>query len=408
MIRTVRYRLHPGSRATHRRMLGLAGACRFAWNQAIEKLRGDYAYYGQCDWRYFSLGKWFTIYRNSGYAPWLREYSFGMVRASLKPIETAYKEFFKDPKRNGLPRFHSQHGTAPSFPVMADGAKLEGGRLRIQKLGWVRLSRTGGLPYDADASEWKAGRIVLEHDGWHAYMQFEVPEETSLPHEAKAVGIDRNVGQIALSDGRIIRGPDTTALEFKRRRYQRKMARRVHGKGIKPSRRYLKAKAGAAAASAKMGRIRHEWAHQTSRAIANDYDVAVIEDLNIRAMSASAKGTAEAPGKNVAQKRGLNRSILSSSWGTLERCLSYKMQVLKVNPAYTSQTCHACGAIGKGSRRSQSVFKCLHCGHEANADVNAALNTLAAGDAAVKDRGVSAVGPAGKRLNDAWQASVAG
>ncbi|MYD91029.1 MAG: hypothetical protein F4Y08_11965 [Caldilineaceae bacterium SB0662_bin_9] len=80
-----------------------------------------------------------------------------------------------------------------------------------------------------------------------------------------------------------------------------------------------------------------------------------------KAMTRSAKGTEEAPGKQVKQKSGLNRSILASGWGGLERKLAYKAgELLQVNAAYTSQAVFACGA----------------CGFRANADHNAAINIL--------------------------------
>ncbi|MEV0287659.1 transposase [Kribbella sp. NPDC050820] len=55
-------------------------------------------------------------------------------------------------------------------------------------------------------------------------------------------------------------------------------------------------------------------------------------------------------------------------------------RVEKVNPAYTSQTCSACGHCAPESRESQAVFRCVACGHRAHADVNAAVN-IAAGRA---------------------------
>ena len=106
----------------------------------------------------------------------------------------------------------------------------------------------------------------------------------------------------------------------------------------------------------------------------------VIEDLNTKGMTRSVKGTVEEPGRNVKQKAGLNREILKSNWGRLERFLDYKAgQVVRVDPAYTSQTCAACGHVGKENRRTQAHFHCKACGHTANADRNAAQNILARG-----------------------------
>jgi putative transposase len=132
---------------------------------------------------------------------------------------------------------------------------------------------------------------------------------------------------------------------------------------------------------------RKDWAEQNSTEIARRFDVIRVEDLKIRNMTRSAKGTIEAPGRNVAQKAGLNRAILASAWGLLVRRLEEKApgRVEKVSPAYTSQRCSACGHVAPESRKSQALFRCVACGNACNADVNAARN-IAAGHA-VKARG---------------------
>ena len=76
-------------------------------------------------------------------------------------------------------------------------------------------------------------------------------------------------------------------------------------------------------------------------------------------MTQSAKGTREEPGTNVKAKAGLNRAILASGWGQLERKLAYKAgEVVKVDPAYTSQTCSRCSHVNKANRPAQAVFAC--------------------------------------------------
>ena len=112
-----------------------------------------------------------------------------------------------------------------------------------------------------------------------------------------------------------------------------------------------------------------------------------IEGLQVKAMSASARGTADKPGQRVRQKAGLNRVILDQGWAEFRRQLDYKLaavggELIAVNPAYTSQTCNACGHCNAGNRQRQSVFACGVCGHTDHADTNAAKNILAAGLAA--------------------------
>jgi putative transposase len=114
-----------------------------------------------------------------------------------------------------------------------------------------------------------------------------------------------------------------------------------------------------------------------------------VEDLKIANMTRSARGTIDAPGRNVAQKAGLNRGISRSGWGLLVRRLDDKApgRVEKVTPAYTSQRCSACGHPAAKSRESQALFRCVTCTYTENADVNAAKN-IATGHAVTAPGGL--------------------
>ena len=353
----------------------------------VGKLRDDYDYYGECNFHYMStkaiptqgLGRTFTILRRYSY-PWLQDYSAYIVKSSLQPIERTYKAFFKDLGTGGKlnrkpPRFHGKWTITPSFPINYMSAKVSGDSLYVQKVGWMKLD--GNNPY-LDG-EFKSGRIRYECGNWYAYLVYEVEAQASLPHSIRAVGIDRNIADdrlAALSDGTKHGGPDLERKVARRKRYQRKMARQVKGSN---RRKVTKVRLQKAFQEERFARL--NWAHHVSKGIASEYDVAYVEKLNIRGMTRSAKGTREKPGKHVKSKSGLNRQILTSAWGTLELCLDYKLEVRKVNPAYTSQTCHQCGHVDKDSRK-QTDFKCTACGHADDADVNAALNIMAFGNGA--------------------------
>jgi putative transposase len=130
--------------------------------------------------------------------------------------------------------------------------------------------------------------------------------------------------------------------------------------------------------------VRKHFNHVETAGIARKFGVVCIEALKTKNMTASAKGTAEAPGKNVRQKAGLNRSILETGWLQFQQFLTYKLaanggELRLVNAAYTSQTCSCCGVIEKTNRKSQAVYECAGCGSVMNADKNAAVNILQAG-----------------------------
>ncbi|WP_246090585.1 RNA-guided endonuclease InsQ/TnpB family protein [Nonomuraea deserti] len=135
---------------------------------------------------------------------------------------------------------------------------------------------------------------------------------------------------------------------------------------------------------AKVRRQRSDGAHKAALALVRDYDVIVPEDLRIANMTRSASGTIAQPGRNVAQKSGLNRSILDAGWGVFLTILSHEAEsagreLIAVNPAGASRTCARCGHCAKRNRAAQAGFRCTACGHTEHAGVNAAINILRAG-----------------------------
>ena len=124
--------------------------------------------------------------------------------------------------------------------------------------------------------------------------------------------------------------------------------------------------------------------HRVSASITRRYGTVVVEDLDVRAMTRSAKGTINQPGTEVGRKAGLNREMRDAALGRLRQMLVHKAgraggRVPAVDPRRTSTTCAACKHADGASRRSQSTFVCTGCGHRANADANAAANVLARG-----------------------------
>ena len=260
------------------------------------------------------------------------------------------------------------------------------GQVQVPKAGWVRFRWSRDVPADA-----RSFRVTRDRAGrWHIAFAA-VPAPVQGPGTGEAVGIDRGVTiSAALSTGEMLTVPGLSAREQARLiRLQRKLARAARGSG-----RRSRVKTGIARLRAREPDRRKDWAEKTSTGIARRFDVIRVEDLNIRNMTRSARGTAEQPGRNVRQKAGLNRGISRSGWGLLVRRLEDKApgRVEKVNPAFTSQRCSACGRVDGKSRESQARFRCTACGYAGNADVNAARN-IAAGHAVKARRGDGARRP---------------
>ena len=108
--------------------------------------------------------------------------------------------------------------------------------------------------------------------------------------------------------------------------------------------------------------------------------------LKIPNMNASARGTVEKPDRQLRAKAGLNRSSLAQTWGVLRQQLRYKAECAgrefaEVNPAFTSQDCHACGERKDPGRRR--VFRCPACGLSVDRDLNTAINIRRVGNLAL-------------------------
>ena len=386
-IRTVEFVVLPTARAKAKKMFQIAGACRYVWNHFREKNLADYQTFkngkGQRPHTsYFSLGVEFTKLRHE--TEWMRELPANPIKYALKYFADALKETMAGKK--GFPKPRSRKRTAPSFTLPSTGQfgikKLSRkyALLRIQGVGWVKITRRGGNSHENGTPK----QVVLRHDGhrWRAFVFYEVEVE-QRPVDGEFLGVDMNVRQIATSDGHFYFLPDLKKKEARRKRYQRRMARQVKG-----SNRRKDTKKKLAKVSRKIANIRKNWIHQTTKKIAGKCGTMIVEDLKVKNMTASAKGTIENPGKNVKQKAGLNRAMLDTALGELRRGLEYKCgRLIEVNPAYTSQTCSECGHTDKENRKTQARFLCVSCGFASNADTNAAMNIRRLGMAQLHGEG---------------------
>ncbi len=278
------------------------------------------------------------------------------------------------------------------------------GMVNIPKIGRVRFRWTKDLPVGKHAnteSRVTGARLVKDALGWHIAFRVQTLEVKPEPHQGPEVGIDVGVTvPLALSDenhqdhGRPARTGDGKAdrdkwlnadekaklLRLEQRAAHRKSFRKP---GQKTSNRLRGTYDQIASLRARAKRRATDWQHQTTTELARMYGVIVVEQLVITNMTKSAKGTVEEPGKNVAQKSGLNRSISQEAWGRTVTMLTYKAARLggtlhKVPAPGTSRRCSACGFTTPGSRESQAAFVCKNpdCGWSGNADHNAARNVL--------------------------------
>jgi len=136
---------------------------------------------------------------------------------------------------------------------------------------------------------------------WHVAFAA-IPDPIPAPGNGEAVGIDRGVVVgAALSTGELLHVPGLTASERNRlRRLERKLAR-----AKRRSNRRARVKLAIARLRARETDRRKDWAEKTSTSLAHRFDIIRVEDLRIRNMTRSARGTRQNPGRNVRAKAGL-------------------------------------------------------------------------------------------------------
>jgi transposase len=275
---------------------------------------------------------------------------------------------------------------------------LHVGEVRVPKVGWVRFRWSRNVPPGVNSY-----RITCDRAGrWHVAFAAP-PAPLPAPGDGRVVGIDRGVvAGAALSTGELLLVPGLTMPERARlRRLERKLARAQRGSG-----RRKRIKTALALLKMREADRRKDWAEKVSTRLAREFDVIRVENLNIKSMTRSVRGTATEPGRNVRAKTGLNRGIMRSGWGLLVRRLQDKApeRVEKVSPAYTSQRCSACGHVAAESRKSQALFACVACNFASNADVNAARN-IAAGHAVTARGGDGAARPVNREPQSLLQSA---
>jgi putative transposase len=357
-----------------RKMRQFAGACRFVYNKALAFQKENHAA-GQKFVGYVGMARHLTEWRNGADTPWLKDGPVHTQQHALKHLEAAFKNFFAG--RASFPQF-KRKGLGDSF-LFPDRNQISvdtgNGRIKVPKLGWLRYRKSRDVP-----GEVRSATVSLRAGKWYVSILTRREVERSVPH-GPAVGVDVGIARFAaFSDGAHVDPLNSFRTHEKRlAKYQRRMSRKT-----KFSSNWKKAKARVQKIHARIANARNDYLHKVSNAISKNHALVCIEDLQVRSMSKSAAGTTEAPGKKVAQKRGLNKAILDQGWGELRRQLEYKTAwrggfTVAVPAAYTSQTCPCCHHVSADNRKTQALFACVKCGYENNADTVGAINVLERG-----------------------------
>jgi putative transposase len=313
------------------------------------------------------------------------------LQQTLKALDRAFKDGFDKTQPNKrLPVYKKKFRCVDSFRL-PQGVRVSNNAVFLPKLGWSAFKLTRPI----------LGRIkntTIKREGGRWKIVFQTEREVVDPIHANiddVLALDMGCKHFATdSKGEPHIGPKALQVNLEKLAgLQRQLSTKV-----KFSLRWKQLKAAIAKLHHRIACIRKDFLNKLSTQLAKSHGHIVLEDLKVVEMTASASGTVEEPGAGrlaaskpawmVAQKSGLNRSILDQGWGEFRRQLSYKLEWMGgklslVPPHYTSQTCPeshgGCGHVSAANRKDRDTFLCVRCGFTAPADKVGAMNILSLG-----------------------------
>jgi putative transposase len=378
-IKAYRFRLQPT--ATQAAALhAWAGALRFLWNWMLAQRRDAFrGSEGRVRVNYYDQAA--QLPPMKAMFPWMALVPSQALQQTLRDLDRAFVNFFE--RRASYPALKKRSGPSPGIR-WPQGVEVNGRCVWLPKLGWVkaRLSRR---------VEGTIKNATVRFDGLHWHVAIQVEQEVAAPPKrtAPSIGIDEGVAvSIATSDGQLINLPVTTEREERQLRFlARRLSRTEPGshRNACAKRRWLTSRR-------RITNRVNDFRHKLTTDMAKNHGLVVAENLTLRSLTESGRGSLESPGRNVTAKARRNRLLLEQGHAETVRQLDYKLSwlggdLVKVPAAFTSQTCPQCGHICAANRPARDRFHCVVCGHAGHADIIAAKNILAAGLAVSARRG---------------------
>lgn len=395
--RKVTYKLYPNAREVERLTAWVRLHCEL-YNAALQERIEAYR----------KAGKSITYYDQQNVLPEIKaarpefvELGSHALQQTLRRLDLAFQAFFRRVKAGqtpGFPRFKtSARFSGFCYPDPA-GWKLSqqgqrGGTLRLGSgKEAMSIRMRGRHRFGADAKP-NDVTILRKNGEWFASVTLRVPESACARerHDHQHRGIDFGITDWATFDnGETIENPRWMRNELPLLAdLQRQRSRKKKG-----SLRYIRLTRQTARLYERIGNRRREFLHQETAKLVRACAVIATEELQLKNMSRSAKGTLEKPGRRIRQKAGLNREILSAGLGMAHQMLAYKAVEAgtRLHLSYTrqlkpSQRCSGCWALVPKTL-SQRVHDCPHCGCSMPRDKNSALVVII--DAHTPGTGVAA------------------
>ena len=309
----------------------------------------------------------------------LGQMNVAAARGALQRVDRAFRAFFRRCRNGGkpgYPRFRSgRRYTTIEVNNTNPGQVRQAGKhtlVRVNGLPTIRLRPPRPLPDGKPRSI----RIVRRSRGVTVDLVYEHAPEP-LPPCDDSVGVDMGVRKrLTLSTGETVEPEHNDWKEIRRGQRAVSRSRRRSRRRRKRIRRLQRLRRRQAVRSRNA-------CHRITTDLVRRFGTIVVERLVVGNMSRSAKGSADAPGRNVRAKSGLNRAILEQSWGRIREQLACKAawagrRLVEVDPRYTSQDCSVCGHR-RETPDGRERWTCSRCSTTHDRDVNAAVNIHRAG-----------------------------
>lgn len=339
--------------------LRAAGAARFAYNWALAEWQRQYDAHKKDKTSpkpsQVALRRQLNAIKREQF-PWLLQVTKNAPQMAIIQLGQAFQNFFAGRAR--YPSFRKK-GVHDRFTLSNDQFSVDGSRIRIPNLGWVRMREE--LRFPGKIMSATVSRVA---DRWFVSIAVEMPDSLRQQEAENqgGVGIDLGVSALAtLSTGEVIPGPKPLkALLGRLRRLSRSLARKKGGSANRQ-----KAKEKLAKLQARIACIRSDALHKLTSGLVRRFSVIGVENLNVRGML---------------QNRHLARAISDMGFHEFRRQLEYKAAMhdcqLVVADQFmaSSKICSACGYKREALPLSIRNWTCNACGVSHDRDINAAIN----------------------------------
>jgi len=347
------------TKSQENRISSWIGACRVVYNMGLEIRIASWKNL-QKGVSKFDLMKQLTEIKDT---EWIKDVPSQSLQSTMDRLDISYKNFFRNcHSGGGFPKFANKRKYKSI--LFKEVSVLGNNKIKLPKIGEIKMFKDAhiiGIP--------KTATIIKEPTGYFVCVVCdEVSKNIQCQDESQVCGIDMGVAYFCVDSNRnLIENPK----HFKKYEKQFRIENRSLARKKRLSNRWKKQAKRLGLLHHKISNVRKDFLHKESTILAKKYHTIYIEDLKIN---------------NMAKNKNLSKHILDCGWGMFRTMLEYKTNVVRINPKYTSQICNVCNTKDATSRINQSEFKCKHCGHIDNADVNAAKNIKSKGIALNRKR----------------------